>query len=56
ENISPPKNAVIQKTKGKKPLPDYLNQRNGVVEYIAKYGSKSWKNKTAIIEEVSMKW
>ncbi|KAA6306409.1 hypothetical protein EZS27_041935, partial [termite gut metagenome] len=41
--IPPPKNAVIQKAKGKKPLPDYLIQRNRAVEYINKHGSKSWK-------------
>jgi hypothetical protein len=41
--IPPPKNAVIQKAKGKKPLPDYLIQRNRAVEYINKNGSKSWK-------------
>ncbi|KAA6330397.1 hypothetical protein EZS27_020893 [termite gut metagenome] len=41
--IPPPKNAVIQKAKGKRPLPDYLIQRNGAVEYIVKHGSKSWK-------------
>jgi hypothetical protein len=41
--IPPPKNAVIQKGKGKKPLPDYLLQRNRAVKYINKYGSKSWK-------------
>jgi hypothetical protein len=29
--IPPPNNAVIQKAKGKKPLPDYLIQRNGAV-------------------------
>jgi hypothetical protein len=41
--IPPPKNAVIQKVRGKKPLPDYLIQRNKAVEYINKHGSKSWK-------------
>ncbi|GHV52150.1 hypothetical protein FACS1894181_14990 [Bacteroidia bacterium] len=41
--IPPPKNTVIQKAKGKKPLPDYLIQRNRAVEYINKRGSKSWK-------------
>ncbi|KAA6334962.1 hypothetical protein EZS27_016770 [termite gut metagenome] len=39
--IPPPKNAVIQNAKGKKPLPDYLIQRNGAVEYIHKQGSES---------------
>jgi hypothetical protein len=43
QTIPPPKNAVIQKAKGKKPLPDYLIQRNRAVEYINKHGSKSWK-------------
>jgi hypothetical protein len=41
--IPPPKNAVIQKAKGKKPLPDYLIRRNRAVEYINRDGSKSWK-------------
>jgi hypothetical protein len=41
--IPPPKNAVIQKANGKKPLPDYLIQRNGAVEYIHKHGSESWE-------------
>jgi hypothetical protein len=41
--IPPPKNAVIQNAKEKKPLPDYLIQRNQVVEYINKHGSQSWK-------------
>ncbi|KAA6329588.1 hypothetical protein EZS27_021618 [termite gut metagenome] len=41
--IPPPKNAVIQDTNGKKPLPDYLIQRNGAVEYTGKHGSESWK-------------
>jgi hypothetical protein len=41
--IPPPENAVIQKAKGKKPLPDYLIQRNRAMEYINKHGSKAWK-------------
>jgi hypothetical protein len=41
--IPPPKNAVIQKDKGKKPLPDSLIQRNRALEYINEHGSKSWK-------------
>ncbi|KAA6318945.1 hypothetical protein EZS27_031106 [termite gut metagenome] len=41
--IPPPKNAVIQNANRKKPLPDYLIQRNGAVEYINKHGSESWK-------------
>ena len=41
--IPHPKNAVTQKGKGKKPLPDYLIQRNRAIEYINKHGSKSWK-------------
>jgi hypothetical protein len=41
--IPPPQNAVIQKPKKKKPMPDYLIQRNRAVEYIHKHGSKSWK-------------
>lgn len=41
--IPHPKNAVTQKGKGKKPLPDYLIQRNRAIEYINKHGSKSRK-------------
>jgi hypothetical protein len=41
--IPPPKNAVIQKVKGKKPLSGYLIQRNRAVEFINKHGSKAWK-------------
>jgi hypothetical protein len=41
--IPPPKNAVIQKDKKNKPLPDYLIQRNQAVEHINKEDSKSWK-------------
>jgi hypothetical protein len=49
-----PKNAVIQKMKGKKPLPDYLIQRNRAVEYINKDGSKSWKEQRRSLNEVVM--
>ncbi|KAA6313684.1 hypothetical protein EZS27_035580 [termite gut metagenome] len=45
--IPPPKNAVIQKANGKKPLPDYLMQRNGAVEYINKHGLESWKKQNS---------
>jgi hypothetical protein len=41
--IPPPKNAVIQKGKGKKPLQGYLIQRNRAVDFINKHGSKAWK-------------
>lgn len=41
--IPPPKNAVIQKGTKKKPLPDYLIQRNQAAEAINKHGSKRWK-------------
>jgi hypothetical protein len=44
--IPPPKNAVIQKEKGKRPLPDYLKQRNRAVEYIREHGSKDRKKQT----------
>jgi hypothetical protein len=43
--IPPPKNAVITLPKKKKPVPEYLKQRNGAIEYIHKEGSKSWKEK-----------
>jgi hypothetical protein len=56
--IPPPKNAVIQKVKGKKPLPDYLIQRNRAVAYINKHGSKSWKEQNGYhrrsLNEVAM--
>jgi hypothetical protein len=41
--IPPPQNAVIQKKKGKRPLPDYLKQRDRAVEYIREHGSKDRK-------------
>ena len=44
--IPPPKNAVIQKNKKNKPLPDYLRQRNEVVDYINKHGDDSWKQQS----------
>lgn len=56
--IPPPKNAVVQKAKGKEPFPDYLAQRNRAVEYINKHGSKSWKEQNGYhrrsLNEVAM--
>ena len=44
--IPPPKNAVIKKGTKKKPLPDYIKQRNEAVEAIKKDGSKRWKEES----------
>jgi hypothetical protein len=41
--IPPPKDAVIHYGTKKKPLPDYLIQRNQAVESINKIGRKEWK-------------
>jgi len=41
--IPPPENAVIQKSKKGKPLPEHLVQRNQAVEYIQNHGRKQWK-------------
>lgn len=41
--IPPPKDAVIKKGTKKKPLPDYLAQRNAAVSFIKAQGSKEWK-------------
>ena len=41
--IPPPKDAIIHHGTKKKPLPDYLIQRNKAVEYIQKIGRKEWK-------------
>jgi hypothetical protein len=43
--IPPPKNGVIQKDTNKKPLPDYLYQRNEAIQEINQQCSKSWKEK-----------
>lgn len=43
--VPPPKDAVIRKATSKKPVPEYLSQRNEAVEYINRQGSKSWKQK-----------
>ena len=56
--IPPLKNAVIQKGSKKKPLPDYLFQRNGTVEAINQHGSKRWKKENGYhrrsLNEVAM--
>ncbi len=41
--IPPPKDAVIHYSTKKKPLPDYLIQRNQAVEAIQDVGRKEWK-------------
>lgn len=43
--IPPPKDAVVHTGTKKKPLPDYLKQRNEAVEYINSKNSKAWKEK-----------
>lgn len=43
--IPPPKDAVVRKGTKKKPLPQYLEQRNEAVDYINRQGSKAWKRK-----------
>jgi hypothetical protein len=43
--IPPPKNAVVYLSRKKKPLPEYLIQRNETVKYIQEHGSKKWKEK-----------
>lgn len=43
--IPPPKDAVVRKGTRKKPVPDYLEQRNEAVEYISSQGRKEWKVK-----------
>ena len=43
--IPPPKDAVVHTDTKKKPLPDYLKQRNEAVEYINSKDSKAWKEK-----------
>lgn len=45
QTIPPPKDAVVQKGTRKKPVPDYLEQRNGAVAYINSQGSKAWKRR-----------
>jgi len=41
--IPPPKNAVVKKGTDKKPVPDYLVQRNKAIERQKEIGSKEWK-------------
>lgn len=41
--IPPPKDAVVRQGTKKKPLPDYLKQRNQAVECISRQGRKAWK-------------
>lgn len=43
--IPPPKDAVVRKGTKKKPLPEYLQQRNQAVAFIQQQGSKAWKIK-----------
>lgn len=43
--IPPPKDAVVQQGTEKKPLPDYLQQRNQAVAYINSQDRKAWKVK-----------
>jgi hypothetical protein len=41
--IPPPKNAVVKKAEQKKPIPNYLFQRNQAIERRKEIGSKDWK-------------
>lgn len=43
--IPPPKDAVLQKGTKKKPVKDYLQQRNQAVEFIQEHGREQWKIK-----------
>ena len=43
--IPPPKDAVVRKGTKKKPLPEYVQQRNQAVDFIQQQGSKAWKIK-----------
>jgi hypothetical protein len=56
--IPPSKDAVVHKGTPKKPLPEYLQQRNEAVTFIQQQGSKAWKIKEAYhqrsLSEVAM--
>ena len=59
--IPPPKDAVIQKGTKKKPVEDYLRQRNHAVEYINEHGRGAWKDQTgyhrrSLNEEVMLRY
>ncbi|MDR1197638.1 MAG: IS5 family transposase [Prevotellaceae bacterium] len=43
--IPPPKNGAVTLPEKKKPLPEYLIQRNETIEYIRKEGLEAWKEK-----------
>ena len=43
--IPPPKDAVVQKATKRKPVKEYLKQRDQAVEFINKEGRKEWKIK-----------
>jgi hypothetical protein len=43
--IPPPKDAVLQKGTKKKPVKEYLRQRDQAVEFINSGGRKEWKIK-----------
>jgi hypothetical protein len=43
--IPPPSDAVVQKGTKKKPVPDYLAQRDEAVRYINEHDRKDWKVK-----------
>lgn len=43
--IPPPKDAIVQKGTKKKPVKEYLKQRNEAVEFIQTYDRKAWKSK-----------
>jgi len=56
--IPPPKDAVLQHGPKKKPVPDYLQQRNQAVAFIQDYGRKTWKSQVGYhrrsLNEVAM--
>lgn len=56
--IPPPKDAILQKGSKKKPVKEYLQQRNQAVEFIQTHDRKAWKIKEGYhqrsLNEVSM--
>lgn len=59
--IPPPQNAVVQKGKRNRPLPDFLIQQNQAVKHINSLVSKSWKqqqgyHRRSLNEEVMFRY
>lgn len=42
--IPPPKDAIVHHSTKKKPVPDYLKQRNEAVKFINEHDRKQWKS------------